>query len=150
MKLVGVPFLMLLMSQMGIDMLTRFGSVVFMDSTHNTNTLGVPLFTFAIRMSSGNFMWAAFILSALQSTQCVVTALQLLKSAAPDWKPKVIMNAILTNALSHTYSFVELDLLRLIPILSVCRHSCLTVTEQSATLLCKSSQTHSFCSVSSM
>ena len=73
MKLVGSPFLMLLMSQMGIDMLTRFGSVVFMDSTHNTNTLGVPLFTFAVRMASGNFMWAAFVLSALQSTQCVVT-----------------------------------------------------------------------------
>ena len=128
MQLAGFPFMMLLMSQIGIDMLTRFGSVVFMDSTHNTNTLGIPLFTFAVRLASGNFMWAAFILSALQSTQSVVTALLLLKKSAPDWKPLVTMNATpisLTHSLwIHICSASHVLICAFVPTLS---HTCVIV-----------------------
>ena len=109
MVLANAPLIVLLISQLGIHLLSQHGAVVYMDSTHDTNALGVPLFTFAVRLPTGTFHWIAFALSSSQDGHNVARILQLLRQMAPRWVPYAFMldcDRAERNAVQHVFPWV--------------------------------------------
>lgn len=104
--LLSAPLIVLLISHIGMELLSRHGAVVFMDSTHDTNALGVPLFTLAVRLPSGTFHWVAFAFSSLQDGHNIARILQLLKQLVPTWVPFAFMldcDRAERNAVLHVF-----------------------------------------------
>ncbi|CAG8583474.1 13905_t:CDS:2 [Cetraspora pellucida] len=89
-----------------IENLTRYGWLMLMDSTHNTNKHGWHLFTLYIRDSCGCWNVSAHFFVNRENSKAVMSALKIVQKFALQWNPQYMLldqSSIESNGIALTF-----------------------------------------------
>ncbi|KAE8219630.1 hypothetical protein CF326_g8915 [Tilletia indica] len=98
----------------GLELLRRFGTVILIDATYNTNQHRLPLLHMVGITSSNRSFTVALAFLPDETTMTYSWALSALQQLAPDWNPDVVvtdddaaLGAALLNTLTSPYAHIH-------------------------------------------